>query len=520
MTLAPRTWTFPWWLAAAAVLSLPVQADWLEWTLPLALVPFVLLVETQPRPRLLTLWAFGTTYVFLGLWWMNAVHPLATLATAAYFGLHAGWGAWLACALRHRAGLPLALAAPLGQLAGEVLREDVSFWSATWLHVGQGAWRVSPLAQAAELGGLAFVGFLVLGGVAALVQLALAWRRGALSGARAWAVPVGMLALLAAGVAAGAHRERHVRAGFSAAPPGLTVALIQGNLAQSLKNRDENADLIVGKHAQATLGLPKGLVDLVAWPETTATYAPEVEEERRLLLGSLARAAEAPLLLGAVGVNPDAEPPAPSNSAFLFSREGELVARWDKRVLVPGGERLPVVEWIPPLRAWLVDALHRSMRFRPYLLPGRTAVTHELGAHRIGVQICYDDSVPMPSDELWSAGVDALLVLSNEAWFGARELDQHLALATFRCIETRLPMARATNTGLTCTIDPTGRVGHVLPRNQDGVLVDRLQPTAARALPPLARDAFKWALTLAALALAARGAWRARVEGVSSPAAS
>jgi apolipoprotein N-acyltransferase len=56
-------------------------------------------------------------------------------------------------------------------------------------------------------------------------------------------------------------------------------------------------------------------------------------------------------------------------------------------------------------------------------------------------------------------GVDALINVTNDSWFGPDgEPYLHLALTTYRSIETRLPMLRSTNTGFTVFVDPTGEI--------------------------------------------------------------
>jgi len=60
-------------------------------------------------------------------------------------------------------------------------------------------------------------------------------------------------------------------------------------------------------------------------------------------------------------------------------------------------------------------------------------------------------------------GTNLLVDVTNDAWFlrsaGSR---QHLANAIFRCVETRRPMARAANTGVTCFVNEFGRVTQML----------------------------------------------------------
>src|ERR1700730_3155366 len=60
-------------------------------------------------------------------------------------------------------------------------------------------------------------------------------------------------------------------------------------------------------------------------------------------------------------------------------------------------------------------------------------------------------------------GADLLANVTNDGWFlhsvGSR---QHLANAVFRCVETRRPMGRAANTGVTCFVNEFGRVTQIL----------------------------------------------------------
>ena len=53
-----------------------------------------------------------------------------------------------------------------------------------------------------------------------------------------------------------------------------------------------------------------------------------------------------------------------------------------------------------------------------------------------------------------------LVNLSNDGWFGdaIAGRDQHNQIARFRCIENRVPMVRAANTGQSVGIDSSGKV--------------------------------------------------------------
>jgi apolipoprotein N-acyltransferase len=86
------------------------------------------------------------------------------------------------------------------------------------------------------------------------------------------------------------------------------------------------------------------------------------------------------------------------------------------------------------------------------------------------VPICYEDALPYRIREMIASGnplkpkaVDFLINISNDGWFdGSVELDQHLALCVFRAVESRVPIVRAVNTGISAIIASDGRIEQVV----------------------------------------------------------
>ena len=67
--------------------------------------------------------------------------------------------------------------------------------------------------------------------------------------------------------------------------------------------------------------------------------------------------------------------------------------------------------------------------------------------------------VPSGQQGLARRGAELIVNVSNDSWFGDYGLPQyHLIAAKLRSIETRLPQVRATNTGYSALILPTGDV--------------------------------------------------------------
>ncbi len=174
-----------------------------------------------------------------------------------------------------------------------------------------------------------------------------------------------------------------------------------------------------------------------------------------------------PLLFGAITVKEDAEggsKQAYYNSALLLDVDGRVLGRYDKNYLLIFGEYLPFSDWFPFLKDWFPEAGD----FRP----GKTVEVFELGKTRIGVMICYEDIIPAFTRRLHDKAPHFLVNITNDAWFGkTTEPYQHLALATFRAIENRRFLVRATNTGVSAIVDPVGRVIHETSLERPEVLV-------------------------------------------------
>jgi len=139
------------------------------------------------------------------------------------------------------------------------------------------------------------------------------------------------------------------------------------------------------------------------------------------------------------------------NSALLMDAAGNNLDFYHKRHLVPFGEYIPwkdILFFAKKLTAEVGDIVagesFRPMRYRELLL---------------GVLICYEDIFPEISRIMASEGAQAMVNLTNDAWYGnSSAAYQHQVFSQFRAVETRRALVRATNTGLSSLIDRQGRV--------------------------------------------------------------
>lgn len=358
----------------------------------------------------------------------------------------------------------------------EWLRGTV-FTGFPWLAVGYSQSPPSPLAGWGAVLGAYGVGFIVaLIGSLIGTLIATGWRK-----PRPWLV----IALL---LASGALLRQMNWTQAVGAP--LNVALLQGNVPQSLKWDPNRLALSIDTYLHLAKTHP---ADLTVLPETALPLF--FNEVPRDVLRALTQ--HGPVLIG-VAIN--TKDGGYTNGAVLLTPTFQASA-YAKRHLVPFGE------YAPPGFAWffqfaripLSDFSAGPPRQEPLVVAGQ----------KIAPNICYEDIF---GAELLNAlpAATLLINLSNTAWFGdSLAQPQHLQIARMRSIETGRVMLRATNTGMTAMISPSGDISAALPPFSTAALVVEAQGYSG--LTPYAR----WgnALTLLLATLACLPALRRRFPG-------
>ena len=272
------------------------------------------------------------------------------------------------------------------------------------------------------------------------------------------------------------------------APRPFAAMVVQGNHESRASWSRVQAERALTLYARVTgRALAAQPADLIVWPEYAVALYPEAEGFMRQALQAVAARTRGGLVFGAPRREGSEEREAFYNAAYHLDGDGAL-AFADKRQLVP------FAEYRPEAFGHAVAAVGDER----FTLGGASrALATQVG--RLGTLICYEVTFPRLARDVVRAGAEVLVNLSNDTWLDRAGLGagaQHLGIATFRAIETRRWLVRATTTGVSAIIDPFGRIVTRIETGTRGVTSAMVAPR--RDLTPYVRwgDVFAYACLL------------------------
>jgi apolipoprotein N-acyltransferase len=209
---------------------------------------------------------------------------------------------------------------------------------------------------------------------------------------------------------------------------------------------------------------PPGKINLVVWPESPAPFFSNDSRFREAISG-MAQQTRLWTVAGTIGVGPGFRDNSQLfNSAALISPTGDWTARYDKFHLVPFGEYLP----FPGVFAFAGGLTKEVGQFAH----GSSRAPLDAGGAELGVFICYESIFPDEVRQFAKNGAQVFDNISNDGWYGdSGAYAQHLNQTRMRAIENNRWLLSTTDTGVTASIDPWGRVAARLPRKTQATLL-------------------------------------------------
>ena len=534
------------WLAAVssgllyAACFAPFNLTWFCWIALIPLIAAVWFSHTEARhPWLRNLflgYVAGLTFFWTVFSWLTTVTVLGWFVLQFYMAIYLAIWAWFCGLVRPRRKANRATASKWDQMLAEARSTAVPVqppwtrstnnlrlafllasgwtaleWSRGWIFSGFG-WNGLgvalhenwPLMQIAEFTGVTGLSFLVA--FTNVIILTTAYRLILEARTRMMRPHFDFTVTMAAIVGALVFGVRAVQ--FSPPAKPLHVAAVQSNVPQTQKFDPQFTRKIFDQFRRLSeIALRSNpLPELLVWPESSMPGPVLTDQESYRFVMDLAASAETDILLGTI----DEEDGDIYNAAILVSDGGERVQIYQKVHLVPFGEYVPGRHTVPLLARIVGDQVPGDFK------AGTEHTVFTLTNREIQAAplICFEDTIGdltrqfvLPTET--SPGANLLVDVTNDGWFQhSAGSHQHLANAIFRCVETRRPMIRAANTGVTCFINQFGRVTQELRDEKDstfteGVLTGEVMVPTEHELTFYARHGELFAKACAAIAVIA-----------------
>jgi apolipoprotein N-acyltransferase len=198
--------------------------------------------------------------------------------------------------------------------------------------------------------------------------------------------------------------------------------------------------------------------NLIVWPEAPNDFL-EKDPFFRAAMSRLAQRANAPVIVGDNAIDQDAAGERKFyNSADFITASGVFSGRYDKMHLVPFGEYTPYKKLFFFAGSLLQDV--------GIFEPGSQRSVFTTDGHTYGTFICYESIFGDEIRQFENLGAEVLVMISDDGWYGDSSAAwEHLNMVRMRAIENHRWVLRATNTGVTSSIDPYGRVVLAAPRH-------------------------------------------------------
>ena len=440
---------------------------------------------------------FGTQYwIYHSMYYYGGVPLLPSLLSVAllslYLSLFTGlFGALFSNSVR-TTSLPAVLLAPIFWVVAEYLRAYL-FTGFPWSSLGYSQYTVLPIIQFADITGVYGVSALVVAVNGAIADVfIIRQRRKIMPLYNLWPTVAGYAALavlLVAVLVYGQVRLNQDRPGRI-----LKVAVAQGNIRQDLKWDARYRRDVINTYKALTRKSLSGNPELVVWPETSAPFYWERDEDLTEEIQKFARDSGIYLLLGAITVG---EGDSLGNSAVLIDKSGRDTMRYDKIHLVPFGEYVPLKS--------VLGFINRFVEGVGNYMPGQKYSHGKTENSNLSALICYEMIFPGLVRKFFKQGKSDLIVnITNDAWFGTTNGPyQHFSMSVLRAVENRKPVVRAANSGISGFIDSNGRITGRLGLAKRGIISQKITTDRTRTFYSRFGDLFAYLCIIATVLLLA-----------------
>jgi apolipoprotein N-acyltransferase len=296
----------------------------------------------------------------------------------------------------------------------------------------------------------------------------------------------------------------------AASGPAIDVAVVQGNVPRELAmDRQLQTDAVARNHILLHRTLAANPPELAVWPENSLAADPAIDRALGEAVEDSIRAVGAPTLVGAISPVGDGRL---LNQAILYSGSGEIIGRYSKLHLVPGGEYIP----FDPILGWT----QRYRRGNAVLAQGDGIQLFRVAGTTIGTPICFENVFPDLFRRFVAEGANVVILTTNDSSFLESEASkEHVIISQVRAVETGRWVVHAAVSGQSAFIDPTGRVLAQTGLFEQRILRDTVPTSSARTVYVRMGDVWVWVMGILLAVGLAVTVWRRRRSSPPTPPA-
>ena len=376
---------------------------------------------------------YGYLPIYLGITLMLLLAAYLSLYTAIFAG----------CVVFFQKKIALYIIAPVLWVCLEYCK-SYFLTGFPWENLGYSQYLHINLIQVADIAGVYGISFLIVLTNASLLEVIEKRSKQAF-------IPLSVVALIIVAIFIyGINRTKQVDNYLANASP-IDVLLVQGNIDQSIKWEESYQKETVNIYEQLSMQNAPAKTGLIIWPETAVPFNYQDESDLRRRVRDTAIKNNSWFIFGSTSYVQQKRYKDYYNSAYLLAPDGEIKGKYDKVHLVPYGEYVPLRDVFPFIRKLTAGMGDFSVGTGYYPL--------SLDDRKVGVLICYEAILPFAARMYKKAGAGLLVNITNDAWFGATSAPyQHLSMAVFRAMETKMFLVRAANTGISGIVNPKGEI--------------------------------------------------------------
>ena len=452
-------------IISAVILGLAFPDHDIGWLAWIGFIPLLLAISGKnPTTGFFLSLICGMFFFNFSISWLMVVPGYKLLHQAIltpYMGMYFGIFGLAINLLAKRRSIGFAfVTAPFIWICLEYIRGNMGFMSLPWVFMAHSQYQYPWVIQIASITGTYGVSFVIImvNAAAAYLLLAIIARKRALGSPsdqtpsikRAISGLLITLLIMTSVLIYGFYSMRRPVSGKE-----IKVSVVQGNIEQSKKKDPAFSTYIMQTYSDLSRQADADDPDLIVWPEAAT---PGLILKRLDLMNQtvkLIREIKTCFLIGSSEFpkfeKQNTEKAKSANTALFFSPEGKVLDQYLKIRLLPFSEYVPYQNTIP----WsflMVPEMSNHLAGSEYVIlkgPG----------YRFGTTICWESIFPDLTRQFVKNGAQFMVNIANEVWFGTSAGPyQFLTMNIFRAVENRIYLIRCVNTGVSCIIDPYGRV--------------------------------------------------------------